>query len=71
LCYCTVEVVLLCLTLEKQGKFAESLDVLRSDRGSNLMIDSIFKQQRVAELLISVDKVNEAIDLYKHLILER
>ncbi|KAF6039923.1 psidin [Bugula neritina] len=44
---------------------------LELNAGSNLMIDSIFKQQRVAELLISVDKVNEAIDLYKHLILER
>ena len=62
---------LLCLILEKQEKLEESLEILKGEKGKNLMIDDIFKQTRIAELLLSLDRVDEANALYKQLILDR
>lgn len=68
---CVVEVTLLTLTLEKQDKLSEYLDVLRGDMGSNLMMDEIFKQTRIAEVLLTMGRVDEANALYKQLIVDR
>ncbi|XP_067935539.1 N-alpha-acetyltransferase 25, NatB auxiliary subunit-like isoform X2 [Watersipora subatra] len=65
------EVTLLCLILEKQNKYAESLDVLRGEMGKNLMTDEIFKRTRIAELLILLGRLDEANAFYKQLILDR
>lgn len=66
-----LEVTLLLLALEKQGKVAEALDVVRGDKGNNLMIDAIFKETRIAEMLLELGRVDESNALYKQLILER
>lgn len=65
------EVTLLCLILEKQGKLADSLDVIRGEKGKNLMMDDIFKRTKIAELLRSVGRVDESNALYKQLLIER
>ena len=69
--YIDVEVTLICLILEKQKKLSESVDVLRSDMGKNLMIDDIFKQTRIAQLLLSLGRLDESNALYKQLIIDR
>jgi len=59
------------IILEKQGKFAECVELLRGELAPNLTLDDAAKKLKIASYLERCDKLPEACSLYKELINER